>query len=72
MSKKLKKGSNIMYPPFNMFGQNNIMQNFNNFKQNFQGDPKQQVQELLNSGKMSQQQFNQLSFMAQMFQQLFK
>ena len=69
-----------MYPPFNMFGQNNqngnnpfnMMQNFNNFRQSFKGDPKQQVQDLINSGRMSQQQFNQLSFMAQMFQQFIK
>lgn len=47
------------------FGQ--MMQAFNQFRQNFQGDPRQKVQELLNSGKMSQQQYNQLSDMARRF-----
>lgn len=41
------------------------MQNFQRQFQNFQNqmmgvNPQQKVQELLNSGKMSQQQFNQL------------
>ena len=38
-------------PGNNMFG---LLQQFQQFKQNFKGDPKQQVQELLNSGKMTQ------------------
>lgn len=45
----------------------NMMQQFNQFRQNFQGDPKQKVEELLNSGQMTQDQFNQLSQMAQQF-----
>lgn len=49
-------------------GMMNMMQQFNQFKQNFQGDPKERVQQLLNSGQMTQQQFNQLSQMAQQFQ----
>lgn len=69
-----------MNPLFNMFGNqqgpgpfNNMTQvinQFNQFKSTFQGDPQQKVQELLNSGQMSQDQFNQLSSMAQMFQTL--
>lgn len=65
---------------FPLFGQNQngnvfnnpiqMIQQFNQFRQTFQGDPKQQVQNLLNSGQMSQEQFNQLSSMAQVFQQL--
>lgn len=47
-----------------------MIQQFNQFRQTFQGDPRQQVQHLLDSGQMSQEQFNQLSSMAQMFQQL--
>lgn len=45
-----------------------MMQQFQQFRQNFQGDPKQEVQKLLQSGKMSQQQLNQLQAMAQQFQ----
>lgn len=50
----------------------NFMTQFNQFRQNFRGDPKQQVQQLLNSGKMSQQQFNQLKQMADQIQKSFK
>lgn len=69
-----------MNPLFNMFGNqqsggpfnnmNNVIEQYNQFRSNFQGDPKQQVQNLLNSGQMTQNQFNQLSNMAQMFQTL--
>lgn len=47
-----------------------MMQKLNQFRQSFQGDPKQQVQELLNSGKMSQSQYNQLSQMATQIQKM--
>lgn len=50
----------------------NMMRQFKQFKQNFQGDPQQQVQNLLNSGQMSQEQFNQLSNMAAQFKDVFK
>lgn len=42
----------------------NILQRFQQFKRNFTGDPKQQVQQLMNSGKISQQQYNQAVQMA--------
>ena len=48
------------------------MQQFQQFRQNFQGDPKQEVQKLLQSGKMSQKQLNQLQAMAQQFQSFLK
>ena len=58
-------------PLFNQFGQNqqqnpiqNIIDEIQNFKQMFKGDPKKEVEKLMQSGKMSQQQFNQLSQMA--------
>ena len=49
----------------------NLMRQIQQFKANFQGDPKQKVQDLLNSGQMSQQQFNQFSQLAQQLQSLF-
>lgn len=49
----------------------NMMQQFNQFKSQFKGDPRQQVQQLLASGQMSQDQFNQLSEMAKQFQSMF-
>lgn len=69
-----------MNPLANMFNRNpapaqqapnnpmTMLQQFNQFRNNFQGDPKQAVMNLLSSGQMSQQQFNQLSQMAQIFQ----
>ena len=56
-----------MAGPMGQFGQ--MMQQFQRFKANFQGDPKQEVQKLLQSGRMSQDQLNQLQTMAQQFQQ---
>ena len=49
----------------------NFVQQFNQFKSQFRGDPKQQVEQLLASGQMSQEQFNQLSEMAKQFQSMF-
>lgn len=53
----------MINPMLNNFGQ--FMQNFNSFAQQFKSQnqnvtPQQRVQELLNSGKMSQEDFNQL------------
>jgi hypothetical protein len=53
-----------------MGGFANMMSQFQQFKQNFMGDPKQQVQQLLNSGRMSQEQFNKLSQMATQMQNM--
>ncbi len=47
-----------------------MMQQFNQFRQNFQGDPQKEVEKLLQSGRMSQQQLNQLQQAAQMFRSL--
>jgi len=47
-----------------MMPQNNVMQRFMQFRQQFQGDPRQQVQQLLNSGKISQTQYDQAVQMA--------
>lgn len=61
--------NNMANPLFNQFGNipNNpmveFMNDFNRIKQTIR-DPKQEVQNLLNSGQMSQQDFNRLSQMA--------
>ena len=62
-------------PLFGMMGGNQpqmsgLMQRFQQFKQAFTGDPKQRVQDLLNSGKISQQQYNQAVQMAQQLQKM--
>lgn len=44
---------------------NSIVQQIMEFKNQFQGDPQQKVQELLNSGKMTQEQCNSLMQQAQ-------
>ena len=54
-------------PLFGQMNNNNIMQRFQQFQQIFRGDPRQQVQQLLNSGKVSQAQYNQAVQMAQQF-----
>lgn len=60
-------------PLYNAMGNNqpNIFQQFQQFRQNFKGDPQQQVQQLLNTGKISQQQYNQAVQMAQQFAKTF-
>ena len=49
-----------------------MMQQFQQFRANFQGDPKKEVEKLLQSGQMSQAQLNQLQAMAQQFQGFLK
>ena len=50
----------------------NLINQFNQFKNSFQGDPKTQVQQLLNSGQMSQEQLNQLQSWAKQLQSILK
>lgn len=49
-----------------------LVQRFQQFKQSFNGDPKQQVQQLLNSGRVSQEQYNNAVQMANMLQNVLK
>ena len=49
---------------------NGLLQRFQQFRQTFRGDPQQKVQELLNSGRVSQQQYNNAVQMAQQLQRL--
>nr|DAW82564.1 MAG TPA: Protein of unknown function (DUF2680) [Caudoviricetes sp.] len=48
----------------------NMVQQFRQFQQTFQGDPKAEVEKLVQSGKITQQQLNQLQQMAAQFRQL--
>lgn len=59
-------------PLYNMFGGNapinpmaQLVRDAKAFKKSFTGNPKDEVKRLLNSGQMSQQQFNQFSQIAQ-------
>lgn len=69
-------------PLFNMLGGNKqtaadggfaaMMQEFAQFRQGFRGDARQQVQELLNSGKMTQAQYDSLSAIARQIMPMLK
>lgn len=48
----------------------NIVQQFMQFKKNFKGNPQQQIQQMLNSGKVSQAQYNAAVQKAQMLQKM--
>ena len=39
----------------------NLLSQFNQFRSTFSGNPEQQVKQLIQSGRMSQEQFNQLA-----------
>ena len=54
--------------PMNSFQQ--MMQQFNQFRQTFQGNPQQQIQQLMNSGKVSQERYNWAYQQAQQFQKM--
>lgn len=47
-----------------------MAQAFQQFRASFRGDPKAEVEKLLQSGQMSQKQLNQLQALAQQFQGL--
>lgn len=44
--------------------QNNMIQRFVQFRQQFRGNPQEQVQQLLNSGRVTQAQYDQAVQMA--------
>ena len=50
----------------------NLLSQFNQFRSTFSGNPEQQVKQLLQSGRMSQEQFNQLAQTANQLRQLIK
>lgn len=54
--------------PLGNFGQ--LVQKFQQFKQTFQGDPKAEVEKMLQSGALTQEQLNHAQAMARQFQQL--
>lgn len=63
--------ANPLFPSNNIFGNmNEVLQRFNMFKNQFQGNPEEQVRNLLQTGQMTQEQFQQLSEVAKQFQNL--
>lgn len=63
-------GGNKMTGPMGNFQQ--MMQQFQQFKANFQGDPQQEVQRMIQSGQLSQQQLDQVQNVARQFAALLK
>ena len=59
-----------MNPLFGMMNQGNLMQRFQQFQRMITGDPRQQVQQMLNSGRINQNQYNQAVQMAQQLQRM--
>ena len=57
---------------FNINPMNNFLNQFNNFRSTFNGDPEAQVKQLIQSGQMSQQQFEQIAQMANQLRQFIK
>lgn len=49
-----------------------MIQQFNKFRQNFKGNPEEEVRKLLASGRISQKQLNELQSMAMQFEQMMK
>ena len=48
----------------------NMIQQFLQFSQTFRGDPRMQIQQMLNSGQISQAQYNQAVQLAQQIQRM--
>lgn len=63
-------------PLFTILGGNSgngmpqLLRQFQQFRQTFSGDPKAQVQQLLNSGRVSQAQYDRAVRMAQELQKM--
>lgn len=53
-------------------GFQNLMQKFQQFRQTFQGDPKAEVEKMLQNGKITQQQLDMVQGLAQQFGQFLK
>lgn len=62
--------SSQLYQMMGNQNRNNFFNRFMKFKQSFQGDPQKQLQELLNSGRVSQAQYNAAVEKARMLQQM--
>jgi hypothetical protein len=57
-------------PLFNQMTGNGLLQQLQQFAQSFKGDPRQQIQQMLNSGRITQQQYNDAVQKAQQLQKM--
>ncbi len=63
-----------LYNDFNpnpMGRMGDFINQFNQFRSTFSGNPEAQVKQLIQSGRMSQEQFNQLAQTANMLRKMF-
>lgn len=58
--------------PNNMGAAGNILQRFAEFQRTFRGDARQQVQQMLNSGRITQEQYNRAVQLANQLQKMMK
>lgn len=63
---------NPLFTQMNQNGLNGFMTQLNQLKQTFNGDPNQKIQELLNTGKVSQAQYNRAVQTANQIQRMMK
>lgn len=63
---------NPLFTQMNQNGLNGFMSQLNQLKQTFNGDPNQKIQELLNTGKVSQAQYNRAVQTANQIQRIMK
>lgn len=70
MSNPFMSPNQSMSGPF--WNMQQMIQQFQQFKRTFQGNPQQVIQQMLQSGQLSQDQLNQAQTMAQQFSQFLK
>ena len=58
--------------PNNLGNIGDIVRKFQQFRNSFNGDPRKQVQQLLNTGRISQEQYNQAVQIANQLQKIMK
>lgn len=64
--------SNPLFDQFGNKGGNDFVSQFNQFKKTFNGNPQQVVQQMLNSGRITQDQLNQAMQKANQLMKLMK
>ena len=61
-----------MNPLYQLLNNNPMLAQFEQFRKTFTGDPKQQVQAMLNNGQITQEQLNQLAQQATQLRKLIR
>lgn len=56
----------------NMNNPQQLLQQFQQFRNTFKGDPRAQIQQMLNSGKITQAQYNQAVQLARQMQKILR